>query len=293
VLGGSIEHLEIERWGGCMGEGETYSLQNELRNLGKHLVEPLSLFIVAVVVALASLGWKNFAESFPRAVLIVMGFLLLMFVLLTVSNLRSDISKVSDRIDKLQSIAPWITYYDTHGSSRDSLFEEITRIVSGAQRDILALNWYGEERDQDLPARDRYFSVLIEKASSLEYKRLIQSASYDRANGAPPISQEFEESYVNHFKAMIATQREQKKAGKFRIELMVVPPYVPSTFLIVDGKYLVWQLNELAHHDSREQWKIRGAIIVHDQGGRFIEHFVDTFKRAHHGGRAVIDSDLF
>jgi hypothetical protein len=164
------------------------------------------------------------------------------------------------------------------------LFEEAKKIIAGARREILILNWSAEEAfEEDVRrSRDNYYEHLVECSSRLKYSRVIQAKNYWRDIGAKSIAETFEESYLNHFSAMLMAQEKQRLHGSYSTELFVVPPSIPSTFLIADDNYLIWQLNEVRNPSSTgvPHWQIRGAIVVHDPGGEIIKQFRATFDRA-------------
>lgn len=247
------------------------------QHLPEHLPETVSILLVAVFLAITSLVVKETAISVPLVFLVGLGFLLLIVLFLLVVGLMKGVGE-------LRSIAPRITYYDVYGKhGRDLVFEEADKIIQNAEEKILALNWYAEERPASgkLGARIEYFNDLLKKSEQVSYKRVIQSDSYWHDKDVPRIADVFDDSYVNHFKAMLDVRKQMLRRGKAdAIELLVVPPSVPSTFIIVDGQYLIWQLIEIQDPTNRDSaWQIRGAIVVHDPSGEFINKFEDTFDR--------------
>lgn len=263
------------------------------QRLPEHLPETVSVLLVAVFLAITSLVVKETATSVPLIFLIGLGFLLLIVLFVFIVGLTKSVSELL--------VAPKITYYDIYGDhGRDLVFEEADKIIQNAKEKILALNWYTEERPEPGKpgARVKYFSDLLKKSEQVSYQRVIQSDSYWRSEGVPNegvsnIADIFDQSYVDHFKEMLDVR--EKLMGKGRadaIELLVVPPSVPSTFIIVDGRFLIWQLIEIQDPKPGNEapvWQIRGAIVVHDPRGKFIENFEETFHRVQAKNHRTVD----
>jgi len=236
-----------------------------------------STIIFGVVAALWHLGLEKTATGWPYITLIAAGFVLLIVVAIAAFNSASA-------IHDLQAIAPRFSYYSVHGKlGRAVLYEEAQKIVKAAEREILLLNWSAEETSEKhvKESRDKYFSLLEDKSERLIYSRVIQSRSYWSGGESKSIGESYEESYVAHFRAMLDRQKAQRGRDRHKTELLVVPPTIPSTFLIADDNYLVWQLNEVRNpQPGVTHWQIRGAIVIYDPGGEIIREFRATFERA-------------
>jgi hypothetical protein len=262
-----------------------------LRLLREHMTETVSMIIVATALAIASLVLKEAAMSWPRAVLVAIGYLLLTVLVLLVLRLSAAMTE-------LRAVAPRLTYYDVYGKhGRKLVFEEAQKIVRGAEKAILALNWSAEEHaepGQEANARDDYFEELLAKCEHVSYRRVLQADAYWQRTNAPTIGDTFDRGYVEHFRAMLDAKQRHIQEGQSEIDLVVVPPSVPSTFIIVDDKFLVWQLIERRDEDGMpsSQWRVRGAVVVHDPQGDFISHFKKTFERVQQQHRPVTRNDL-
>lgn len=262
-----------------------------LHLIREHMTETVSMIIVATALAIASLVLKEAAMSWPLAVLTGIGYILLTILVLLVVRLSAAVTE-------LRAIAPRVTYYDVYGKhGRKLVFEEAQKIVRNAEKSITALNWLAEEHAEPGPeanARDDYFEELLAKCEHVPYRRVLQSESYMVKPATPTIADTFDRGYVEHFRAMLDLKLRHIQEGQSEIDLVVVPPSVPSTFIIVDDKFLVWQLIELRESEgpTSRPWRVRGAVVVHDPQGDFIYHFKKTFERVQHQHRPVTAKDL-
>jgi len=258
-----------------------------MRKRQGHLVEPLSIVIAAIAIAVASVFLKDAAKAYPEATLVVVAYLLLTLLLVSVVSLARGVSD-------LEAVTTRVTYHDVHGKEhgRKIVFEIARGIVHKAEREILALNWVDEESvvsDEERKARDAYFTELLEKAKHLPYRRVLQAEPPTAGHEAKTIADVFDEGYVEHFDHMLELKKEQLAVGRSNVDVIVAPASVPSTFLIVDDRYLVWQLIE-KHEPSdapHERWRVRGAIVIHDRLGEIIPNFKDTFDRVQQQEDAV------
>lgn len=240
----------------------------------QHTIEVVSLVFSAAGVILA-----NYSSDNATVVALVSGVLILTILMVLVGLL-------SKSIKELKSVTTKITYYDVHGPRRGVklVFELALDVVATAKKEILALNWIDQE-SADTPdekeARDAYFKKLLEKAQQVPYSRVLQTYRFDDPNG-PGIREMFDIGYVQHFSAMLA-QRQQDidEKGTSGIKIAIAPPSVPSTFIIIDDKHIVWQLVERDTRENSppERWRPRAVIVINDPLGEIVPRFKDTFAR--------------
>lgn len=256
----------------------------------KHLKEALLIIVGAIAFGAIHHFATKLAEINFRDTALLFGFLIVVAVgLATV--------KLVDQINELyRGMSPRVSYFaidDRRG--RDKMFEDIKTIIREAKEEILALNSFAEEwpHDKETPKhRESYFQTLIDVSRRVPYVRIVQ------IDENKSIRDLFADSYIKHFKAMV---KERKRRGK-DIQLLRVPPKYPSTFLIIDGKYLIWQLTEIIpseaysgspqEHSKKKRFRVRGIVIVHDPLKYFIKNFIDTFKMTLQHERSIEDADL-
>lgn len=120
--------------------------------------------------------------------------------------------------------------------------ESLLQLVARAKEEILVVNWPAREPPQSAElkaARLSYFDALLERAESgIPYTRILQLP----LQPATKLSDAYDRMYLAHFREMLA----KADAGDARIELRSMPAAFPGTFLIVDGRYLSWEVCELA-----------------------------------------------
>ena len=184
---------------------------------------------------------------------------------------------------KRSNPSPHYKYYTYENpSERDMMHKRVIDIIEGATRSIVAVNaWREEEPPKQshtqfgLPTyREQYFQALIEASHNVPYTRLVQ---VDRGR---KIATEFDDCYIDHFNRML--QEKRTRGGRApQISLFSIEPVVPTTFVIVDDQYLLWQLNEVGptrREDRHKRFWMRAVVIV--DGGEFVKHFKDTFDKA-------------
>lgn len=269
-------------------------MENNWKKIKTHLTEPISIISVAISFGIVGLLFKQAAISYPQAFLIFIGLSILILILLL-------IIKLLESMDEIKSFATRITYHNVYGKNgEDEIFEITDKIIRNAQHEILILNWRIEERPDantiNTVAREKYFTDLFEKCekNKITYKRVIQSHGFSTKNNSKRIPDKYHESYIRHFKEMLELQKKQKQNGINNISLLIAPPTVPATLVIVDGRHLIWQLTEIRDPSlENPEWKMRGAVVVDDPGKTFINNFIDTFKKVSEGEhRSLSQADL-
>jgi hypothetical protein len=157
-------------------------------------------------------------------------------------------------------------------TERDMMHKRVTAIIKGARDSIIAVNAWREEDPPDtskIQYREGYFEELIKATQQASYIRYVQ------VDEGKSISAQFDNRYVEHFKMMLrASRTSPKEVSLYRIE-----PVVPTTFVIVDNKYLLWQLNEVnPYPDSKghKRFSMRAVVIV--DGGDFVKHFKRIYE---------------
>lgn len=219
-------------------------------------------------------------------------FLLLVLPLLVIAILFCYMMEKMDQVQK--AINPHIEFIanDELGpNGPDKLFDATKKIVKNAKREIFALNSFIKEdfNRNEGDHRQDYFKTLIEKSKEVDYVRIIQLDENSH------LCEYYHRTYITHFEDMInqisAPGREKN------IELLRVSPQYPSTFMIVDDEWLIYQLNILTDpanpgapaNGLNRQYQMRGILIVHDPQHIFIEHFRTTFKELRNRARKLLE----
>lgn len=205
--------------------------------------------------------------------------------------------RLHEKMDAFAShiTGPRFTYYSFDRPKEQELaFSAASDIVLKAENSICALNaWREESSEAPSQARENYFSAVMQRSQSVTYRRIVQIDPHTR------LVNEFDRCYVEHFKAM-ATKAKTRQRGEPDISIQILDPLFPSTFVIVDDRYLLWQLNEVSKVTTntapsvhRKHFTMRGLVVVDDRGGDFVGHFVRVFNQAHsRATRSVAPEDL-
>lgn len=187
--------------------------------------------------------------------------------------------------------APRYEYYTYDNElERDMMHKRVITIIKDARESILAINAWREEgppNQSQTQYREKYFDELIRASHRVPYKRLVQ------VDSGRKIASEFDKYYVDHFNRMIEESRQNPSGPE--ISLFAIEPVVPATFVIVDDRFLLWQLNEVGptrREDKHKRFWMRAVVIV--DGGEFVKQFKKTFLKAsnNEGKRPITKADL-
>lgn len=191
---------------------------------------------------------------------------------------RVEADRITKSIQKLEdTYTIQVTYIDRENKESEiSLFEAIKVYVDLAQKSIIIVNSYLVEHSsaygrESQMARDGYYKALIRKAESgVEYKRIVQvkpdnSTLVDMTN--------HNEDHIRHFEEMLNCAE-----ARPNISLKKAPPRRLSTFMLVDEKYLIWQINELRISNKQENIRLHGAFLIEDPQKKIISHFLKYYQ---------------
>jgi hypothetical protein len=295
-------------------------MQSLLRTFLQKILKPkVSEYYIAIFAAIAleagisawrefnGFGWGTFGWAVVLPIILVQTVIIIRLI----NDIRSKIENIdiikdlNNKIDNIgQNLDITIKYFPVDATgSRQCLFEECQKIISKAHTSILALNSYAEEKaaGQDLEARKAYFSALMQASHRLEYTRVVQMATNVGGAASPSgkLVNFFDELYLKHFEEMI-TERQVRTArpNSHKIVLTIAEPRFPSTFLIIDEEYLIWELMEIEVDSSvpmgskKERFRMRAILIINDKRKEIIHHFNDTVRRVQDTGYAAIKDHL-
>jgi hypothetical protein len=192
------------------------------------------------------------------------------------------LEKITGDIDEIRSrVGVKITYVErgTEEGKHMDVYKKVNEIVSSAAECILVVNSYLVEGDlekseKENDARDDYYKILIEKAKAgIDYKRILQ-VKPDDSTLKDLIG---DKDHLRHYWEM----SDEIKKGNRHITLKRAEARRPTTFVIVDKKHLIWQINEVKFEKTEEKYKeallLHGIFIIHDPQNEIISHFVDYY----------------
>jgi hypothetical protein len=158
---------------------------------------------------------------------------------------------------------------------RDMMHKRVIKIIKEAKESIIAVNAWREEgppEQSQTQYRKQYFEALLQASQRVPYTRLVQ------VDSGRKIATEFDKFYVDHFNRMLD---EPAVPNRPRPQLFSVQPVVPATFVIVDDRYLLWQLNEVGpirREDKHKRFWMRAVVII--DGGEFVKQFKKPSSRS-------------
>jgi hypothetical protein len=148
-------------------------------------------------------------------------------------------------------------------------------VIEKATKSIYVVNSYLVEGHEyaaggrQKAERKKYYSALMQKAErgAVDYHRILQVQA-DRS----PLK-EMREDGVHFFHLQSMAKRRKDCTN---IRLWKAPANRLTTFVLIDGVHLVWQINEV---DSNGRLNLQGAFIIHDPQRRITEHFLRYFDK--------------
>jgi hypothetical protein len=198
----------------------------------------------------------------------------LLLVLLTLSSAAIDLMLKLNR-----KVGIKVRYYERDRSGE--VYIRCQKVVARAKKRIDVLNSYMVEGHDSLGSprekveRQKYYATLMERVTrgDVKYRRIVQVRK-DRSNLTEMKDDEVHEA---HLRAMIDQARGPHAE---RISLLECPPSRVTTFVLVDGENLIWQINEVQTDAAGvERLSLQGAFIFHDPQSRITEHFARYFER--------------
>ncbi len=193
-----------------------------------------------------------------------------------------NIEKITGAIDEIRSrVGVKITYVErgTEESKHMDVYKKVNDIINSAAECILVVNSYLVEGDlqksEETDARDDYYKILIDKSrKGIDYRRILQ-VKPDDSTLKDLID---DKDHLRHYWEM----SEEIKKGNRHITLKRADARRLTTFVIVDKKHLIWQINEVKFEKKEEKFKevllLHGVFIIHDPQNEIIAHFLDYFN---------------
>jgi hypothetical protein len=229
----------------------------------------------------------------------IVPFNLIMLVIVAIVAVM--IGNVADSLDEIRkNTAIKVEYLEyKNASDRAAVFIRARYIVENAHQKIIVLNSYDPEKPEALrtdpqPVEERanyYKSLLarVEEDGDVIYERYLQLK-----DGQSPAEIARSGIYEKHFSEIL----EYRRSGRNRrnVGFYAVPAKLQSTFVLVDNRYLIWQINELVSANP-EQVQMRAVFIFEDsygEKGKIIQpflSFLDMVKRE--PGTYVLTEDHF
>lgn len=243
------------------------------RNVLKRL---LKWMIPAVVGALITpLFLQGLIEkailSWGSTVFLALIFFCLLVLAAMVSLAMLDIAEL------LQSVGIKIRYVERDTDEtvgREPIFREVKEVVKRAKHEILVVNSCvfdrNEESQEVESCEEQYYSTLISHVvatSDLVYKRILQLKKDQVVNDLKQYS--IDDGLPQHLHDMLKAKEDKRTRGK--ISLRQVDAQRFTTFLLIDDKYLIWQIN--AFRESSQKLELHGVFIIEDPHMQITQHF--------------------
>ena len=181
-----------------------------------------------------------------------------------------------------------VTYIERK-NDRANLFKRAKGIIQTAQESILVVTSFMKEgdiaKDQEaILERDEYYDALIDKVieskGKITYQRILQIKEGQEVR-------ELVESkeYQRHLHRMLD---EKEGHPGLPIGLLKVPAKRVTTFVLIDGKYLIWQINELIDTDTM---RMHGIFIIEDPQKEITGPFMKFFEDLKLDARGAVRRD--
>jgi hypothetical protein len=189
------------------------------------------------------------------------------------SLLRSSVEELRSRI----GITIEYVYADPKHGGRRIVYSKAREVVEKAKKQILVLTLINEgdkSKDDEETQReiDKYYEALLERVTKghVIYRRIVQIPDKKTLKDLVP-----DTDYRQHFHRMLDIQ----EGNPTLINLQKAPVRRQTTFVLIDGTHLIWQINERL--DSGE-WQMHGIFIIEDprrEITQYFETFFDTMRK--------------
>ena len=167
------------------------------------------------------------------------------------------------------------------------IYQACNKILERATRSVYVVNSYiyesheprGTKKQQEIvnAEREKYYNILMKKSKeqNIDYVRIVQTSP----NGEP-LADAFEDALLfDHLAAMNACMDGETNIST--VTLLKAPATRLNTYIIVDGKTLIWQVNEVKFDETSPNGRLnlQGAFIFHDPQTKIIEQFLKFFDK--------------
>jgi hypothetical protein len=222
-------------------------------------------------VVLKNLAADLISKSLAGA---VTAMLIVLAILLALSVSALD---VMCRLDRRVGIK--VRYYQRDASAE--IYIKCQGVIAQAKKTIDVLNSYMVEGHEDIGSsrerqeREKYYAALLDRVgkSDVVYRRIVQVRS-DKSNLHQMHEDAVHEKHLRDV-ALLASGIQQ-----YRVSLLQCPPKRLTTFVLVDGVHLIWQINEVTTDKSgNERLNLQGAFIIHDPNKKITGQFEDYFAK--------------
>lgn len=200
-------------------------------------------------------------------------------------GLIETIGSLNERVEYLEGLLTRIDYLkvgddvDEGKVTEVTIFQRAIAEVSKACESIDVFTSYLLEADDkiedNMKARNDYFELLLNLCKNnqiKEYRRIVQVQRHDYLE---KIFEGKAASYLNHIKKM-----EQMEHNNKKVHPRVLIQRRPTTYVIIDKKVLLWQINQIA---KESQMQMYAMFIVEDSANILIKYFIKEFDDYYHG----------
>jgi len=194
------------------------------------------------------------------------------------SSVEAALSETKQRItDVDRKVSIEVHYMDRETSESEvAMYREFKRLIMEAHTSILVVNSFLVEDSESFDpnaqkARDEYYKALLDKADhDVEYRRILQVKSDESTLK----ELHHNEDHIKHFEEIIKRIDTHPK-----IALKRAPAKRLSTFLLIDGEHLIWQINEVVMKKERQYMRLHGAFVITDPQRKITTHFLEYYSR--------------
>ncbi|HEX8264800.1 MAG TPA: hypothetical protein VF596_05205 [Pyrinomonadaceae bacterium] len=196
-----------------------------------------------------------------------------------IKNLTQNFGLLDERVKKLEGLLLHVEYLvvgDKEVTEATIYQRAINEIVKASDSidiftsHLLEVENNNVENDENNKKRNEYFETLLKLCANNQvkkYRRIIQIPKDDFLEN---IFEGKADTYLSHIKQM----REMEK-NKKNTHPRVMLPRRPTTYVIIDKKVLLWQINQ---HIKDEQMQMYAMYIVEDSTNILIRHFIAEFN---------------
>ncbi len=238
-------------------------------------------------------------QNLVYLVFFINSFLFLLVTIYSMSFWNSTLKRVDSTYSKMNDLAESLdarfSFVSVGKGEAQRAYEEISKLVRLAEREILYLN-YGTVRrlESELTfdstvaqsiERQKYFDVLLRKIQNSEHHRF----KFKRIIQIPPncnLADLHDPLLMRHYKQLTEIGTKQPEF----VSLKRSRPFTPATFVIIDRRYMIWVVNAFDPDDN--EYYTEGLFIFNDPKGEMVHEFVRLFERIDAYASLVSSDDL-
>ena len=260
------------------------------------ILPPILSFVIGAIVstAVGELIIKPlFKSDFLNLLIFIIILICLVIIIIMIYILIDFVNELQNRVGLK------VDYLDcSPGHKQANLYERVRAFIESSEESILALTYlpdyvYRDDtkvRDDLIKIRDDFYTSIINQVrKGVRYERILQIDCKPNQQDKKALEKlQNNQSYLKHFHEMVELMDDQRYKSKLR--LYKANTSLLTTFVLIDSKYLIWEIDELLHPSGN--LSMYGVFIIEDPRKEITKYFEDFFDEIlKTKGRGLVDKN--